>query len=108
VVVDAPPVLAVADTSILAPSVDGVIFVVNAASSSRSALVQARAQLENVGARIVGVVYNNFDPASSMVYPYYDTYYRRYREAPGQAGTAPSSNGEGDAAGRKRQRSVTR
>ena len=77
VVLDTPPVLAVADASILAPMADGAVFVVNAASSSRSAMEQARAQLENVGARIVGAVYNNFDPGSSTVYPYYDGHYRR-------------------------------
>ena len=70
VIIDTPPVLAVADASVLAPLADGVIIVSDATRSSRAALVQAKAQLENVGASVVGAVYNNFDPNQALVYPY--------------------------------------
>ena len=55
-IIDTPPVLAVADASILAPLADGVVFVLNADQCSRSALIQARDQLENAGAGIIGAV----------------------------------------------------
>lgn len=79
VIVDAPPILAVADASIIAPMVDGALFVIDSQRSSRSALHQARNQLENAGANLVGGVYNNFDPAGrggySSNYYYYYQYY---------------------------------
>jgi succinoglycan biosynthesis transport protein ExoP len=77
VILDTPPVLAVADASILAPLVDGTVFVTDAHRSSRSVLVQARDQLENAGANIIGAVYNNLDPRSAASYPYY-RYYSQY------------------------------
>jgi succinoglycan biosynthesis transport protein ExoP len=65
VIVDAPPVLGFADTSALAPLVDGTIFVLDSSHSGRSALSQARDQLDKVGGRLIGVVYNNFDPSAT-------------------------------------------
>jgi succinoglycan biosynthesis transport protein ExoP len=91
VIIDTPPVLAVADASILAPLVDGTIFVMNAERSSRSALIQARDQLDNAGANIVGAVYNNFDPGKTSSYPYsYHNYYSQYYD-----GEQGASNGNG-------------
>jgi succinoglycan biosynthesis transport protein ExoP len=78
VLVDTPPVLAVADASILAPLVDGTVFVLDGDHSSRSAMAQSRDQLDNAGANIVGIVYNNFDPGQSSAYPYYASYYYQY------------------------------
>jgi capsular exopolysaccharide synthesis family protein len=78
VLIDTPPVLAVADASILAPLVDGTIFVLDASHSSRSAMVQSRDQLENAGANVIGIVYNNFDPGQSAAYPHYSSYYYQY------------------------------
>jgi tyrosine-protein kinase len=74
VIIDSPPVLAVADASILAPLVDGVVFVVNAEQAGRSALIQARDQMEHAGARIIGAVYNNFDLKHGSSYAYYGYY----------------------------------
>jgi len=79
VIIDTPPVLAVADASILAPLVDGTVFVLDAERCSRSALTQARGQLQNAGANIVGAVYNNFQPGQSSYYPYYYSYYYQYQ-----------------------------
>jgi capsular exopolysaccharide synthesis family protein len=78
VLIDTPPVLAVADASILAPMVDGTVFVLDGDHSSRAAMVQSRDQLENAGANILGIVYNNFDPGQSSAYPYYASYYYQY------------------------------
>jgi protein-tyrosine kinase len=78
VLIDTPPVLAVADASILAPLVDGTVFVLDANHSSRSAMVQSRDQLENAGANVIGIVYNNFDPGQTSAYPYYSSYYYQY------------------------------
>lgn len=54
---DAPPVLGVADVSALAPRVDGVIFVVRQAFSKREAVGLALRQLQAMEARVLGVVF---------------------------------------------------
>lgn len=61
VLLDAPPILSVADATVLSPMSDGVILVVNPSQSSRSAVVNAVQRLEQVGTHIVGGVLNNFD-----------------------------------------------
>jgi capsular exopolysaccharide synthesis family protein len=76
VVVDTPPVLPVADASILAAMSDGVLYVMDAGSSSRSALNSAKYQLENAGARLIGAVYNGYDPDKTP--HYYYGYYGQY------------------------------
>lgn len=55
VILDAPPVLAVADAAALARLVDGVLMVVRIGMSKREDARTAREQLENIGARILGV-----------------------------------------------------
>jgi capsular exopolysaccharide synthesis family protein len=91
VVIDTPPVLAVADASIVAPLTDGTIFVLDAEQSSLATLVQARDQLENAGGRIIGAVYNNFDPNSMAKSPYY--YYNYYYQYYGSDDESAQGNG---------------
>ncbi len=59
VLVDAPPILPVADSLLLAPNVDGVILLYEVGRISRAALARAKAQLDSVGARLLGVVLNH-------------------------------------------------
>ncbi len=74
---DTPPVLPVADASILSTKTDGVILVYQAGKTPRQALIRAKAQLENVKARILGIVINNVkaeyihDISSYQQYQYY-------------------------------------
>jgi len=74
---DTPPVLPVADASILSTKTDGVIIVYQAGKTPRQALIRAKTQLENVNARILGVVINNVkaeyihDISSYQQYQYY-------------------------------------
>jgi capsular exopolysaccharide synthesis family protein len=100
VLLDCPPVLAVADASILAPHADGTIFVMDAQRSSRSALQHSRDQLENAGATMLGSVYNNLDPRKSSSYPYAYAYYQAYleedRSASGRGSRGPRSRRHGD------------
>ena len=59
VLIDAPPVAAVADASILATRVDGVLLVVDSGRTRRDPARRAHEQLQRVGARVLGVVLTN-------------------------------------------------
>jgi succinoglycan biosynthesis transport protein ExoP len=73
ILLDCPPVLAVADALVLAPMVDAVLFVADAKATPRGAVIQARAQLDQVGARILGTVLNDVAGGTSG-YAYYGQY----------------------------------
>jgi len=68
VIIDTAPVLAVADAMTLARLVDGILFVADAGKSTQGPIVQARMQLEQVGARMIGGVLHNFDRSKSPAY----------------------------------------
>lgn len=74
VLIDSPPVLAVADALILGPKTDGVIVVADAGSGARDEVSHVRQELEQVGGRIIGGVFNSFDPERTL---YYSPQYRR-------------------------------
>jgi len=59
VFIDAPPVTVAADTSILAPLVDGVVLVVDARRTHRDQARRAKEQIESVHAHLLGIVLNN-------------------------------------------------
>ena len=65
VILDAPPISAIADALALATIVDGVLLVVRAGKTRRPAAQRAKDQLERVGANILGVVLT--DPKSAAV-----------------------------------------
>ncbi len=56
-ILDAPPVLGLADVSVLAPRVDGIILVVREGFSRREYVRQAIRQLQATRARVLGVVF---------------------------------------------------
>jgi capsular exopolysaccharide synthesis family protein len=78
VLLDCPPVLAVADTVTLAPLADAVLFVADAQTTHRSAVEQTKRQLDQVNAQILGCLLNNFDPVKAAGYYYGASY--RYEE----------------------------
>jgi receptor protein-tyrosine kinase len=73
---DSAPVLLVPENLFLAASVDGVVLVARAGSTTSGELAAAKARLDDVGARILGVVINEVPPSSLT--PYYKRYYRTY------------------------------
>lgn len=75
VIIDSPPVLAVADASVLANSATGVVFVVGADQTSRYTAKAAVEQLHAVGAHIIGAVLNRADVERNPYY--YSAYYRK-------------------------------
>jgi polysaccharide biosynthesis transport protein len=105
VIIDTPPVLAMADTPVLCPVVDGVVLVVAAESSGRQAVLRAIDQITSVGGKLVGVVLNKVDLERNAYYygQYYGEYYRSYY-AEG-ASRRPGSRTEDGAAERGRRSS---
>ena len=79
VVIDSPPVLYFADSVILASSVEAVILIARANSSSRDGLSRAKRKIQEVRANIVGIVVNDL-PLSSYKY-YSSTYYRQLEDS---------------------------
>ncbi len=56
-ILDAPPVLGLADVSMLVPKVDGAILVVNEGYTTRDTLAEAIAQLNTSKASLLGIVF---------------------------------------------------
>ena len=83
VVVDSPPITSFTDGVLIASMVDGVILVVHAGKSSRQVVRRARQMLQDVGAKIFGVVLNNVNLRSQDNYYYYQSYYHRDSYRPG-------------------------
>lgn len=69
VLFDSPPAAALADASMLAARVDGVLLVVRAGHTRREPAQRARDQLERVRARLLGVVLNGVAPDAAHLSP---------------------------------------
>ena len=67
IIVDTPPVMAVADATLVAHLATGVLFVVGAEMTSRHAAKRALDQLEHVHAKFVGGVLEQGGPAAESV-----------------------------------------
>jgi len=74
VIVDSPPVSSFTDGVLIASMVDGVLLVVHGGKSSRHVVRRSRQLLQDVGAKIFGVVLNNTSVESHDYY-YYQRYY---------------------------------
>jgi non-specific protein-tyrosine kinase len=70
VLFDTPPVLAVADATVLASRVDGVLLVVRAGKTRRDLALKARKTLEQVKANLIGAVLTDA-PMDNAAYGYY-------------------------------------
>jgi capsular exopolysaccharide synthesis family protein len=99
VVVDSPPVNSFTDGVLISSMVDGVLLVVHGGKSSRHVVKRSRQLLQDVGAKIFGVVLNNVNLQSHDYY-YYQRYYgSNYYSGNGEeemssaAASASSSNG---------------
>lgn len=71
ILIDTPPAIAVTDAQIVATKCDGVILVVDSGNVKREIAMKAKANLEHVQARILGVVLNNVDRRNKEAYYYY-------------------------------------
>lgn len=83
IIVDSPPVMAVADAALLARDATGVVFVVGAEMSSIETVREAVDELDTAKATILGAVLNRVDVERNGFYyskyynPDYEHYYRQ-------------------------------
>lgn len=105
VIVDTPPILAVADAAILSTMVDGVILVCDPNKTKRRDLRHAREAIEAVGGRILGLVVNRLHPRGGMYY-YYGNYNYHYGSGTddGVSSVASAPTRESGRSRRKRER----
>jgi non-specific protein-tyrosine kinase len=78
VIFDTPPVLTVADATILAPRMQGTLLVVESGKTRRAALSQSFERLSNTNAHLLGVVINKLNPRRLRGYGYYYKYHYYY------------------------------
>ena len=71
ILIDSPPVLDVADTSALTPSVDGILLVLESGVTRPEAAQQALANLQQVGGNVIGAVLNSVPIHTRGFYYYY-------------------------------------
>ena len=96
VVMDSPPVLAVADAVILSSLADAVLMVVRSGKTRREWAKQALNSLNQVKARVVGVVVNGITKSENGYYSY--SYYNNYsgpRLLTGPVAPNTQNNGNG-------------
>jgi succinoglycan biosynthesis transport protein ExoP len=80
VLIDTPPLLAMADAPVLCALVEGVVLVLAAEVATKPAVMRAIDQVHSVGGKITGVVLNrvNLERNSYYYSQYYGEYYRSY------------------------------
>jgi polysaccharide biosynthesis transport protein len=77
IIIDSPPVASFTDGVLLSSLADGVLLVVHGGRASRAIVRRARQLLQDVGAKVFGVVLNNVNMNSDDYY-YYRHYYSHY------------------------------
>ncbi|MCC8356924.1 MAG: CpsD/CapB family tyrosine-protein kinase [Oscillospiraceae bacterium] len=78
IILDLPPVMAVADALVVSHVVDGLFVIVRKDRTTRSALAETMRQLELVDAHILGFVFN---AASESDRGYYKAYNKKYKNS---------------------------
>jgi succinoglycan biosynthesis transport protein ExoP len=98
VLIDTPPLLPVTDAAILSRLAGGALVVVGADTIDRQQLAESMSSLDNVGARVLGVVLNRSSRSHSDAYAYYD--YTPQGDDTGARTSAPSTKRSARAGGR--------
>jgi capsular exopolysaccharide synthesis family protein len=80
IILDGPPILAVSDSLVLAPSATGILLVVDQRKSSQQTVSAAREQLDKVRKSPVGVIFNRA-PADASFNEYKSYASRVHRHA---------------------------
>jgi capsular exopolysaccharide synthesis family protein len=83
VIIDAPPIMSVADAGILAKETDGIVFVIQVGRTPKSVIAHSHSLLKQAGTKMLGYVLTNVE-FQSADYRYYSNYY--YGDEPDRPG----------------------
>ena len=89
IIIDAPPVLPVADPGIIASQADGVLLVIRAGKTQRKTVSQAQALLSQMKANVLGCVLTHMEYYLPGYYRYY--HYYRHGSKDGKDGNGKSA-----------------
>ena len=78
VIVDSPPVQPVSDTLILCQASDYNLFVIRSEETRTASFMSSIKKIQNVGAKINGIVVNDLDTSKDSYYSYYYSYSPEY------------------------------
>ena len=78
VIVDSPPVQPVSDTLILTQASDYNLFVIRSEETRTASFMSSIKKVQNVGAKINGIVINDLDTSKDSYYSYYYSYSPEY------------------------------
>jgi capsular exopolysaccharide synthesis family protein len=71
IIIDTPPIMSVTDAQIVATQSDGVVLVIDSGKVKKEVGLKAKAALDHVNAKLIGIVLNNINRKSSDSYSYY-------------------------------------
>ncbi|WP_138754131.1 CpsD/CapB family tyrosine-protein kinase [Paenibacillus sinopodophylli] len=71
VIIDTPPIMSVTDAQIVATQSDGVVLVIDSGKVKKEVVLKAKASIEHVKAKLIGVVLNKINRNHSDIYSYY-------------------------------------
>jgi succinoglycan biosynthesis transport protein ExoP len=110
---DSPPILGVADASILASEMDLVVQIIQYRRYPQPMNIRAKQMIEKVGGNFVGIVLNNINMSQDESYYYYSGYYHDYyytrtekdqeAEVIPKAGDKPGDAGDSEQVGIKQK-----
>ena len=78
VIVDSPPVQPVSDTLILTQASDHNLFVIRSEETRTVSFMSSIKKIQNVGAKIDGIIINDLDTSKDSYYSYYYSYSPEY------------------------------
>ena len=78
VIIDSPPVQPVSDTLILTQASDYNLFVIRSDETRTASFMSSIKKIQNVGAKINGIVINDLDTSKDSYYSYYYSYSPEY------------------------------
>jgi capsular exopolysaccharide synthesis family protein len=71
IIIDTPPIMFVTDAQIVAAQSDGVVLVIDSGKVKKEVALKAKASLDHVKAKLIGIVLNNISRNHSDSYYYY-------------------------------------
>jgi capsular exopolysaccharide synthesis family protein len=89
IIIDSPPIASFTDGVLISSMVDGVLLVVHGGRTSRQVVKRTRQMLQEIGAKIIGVVLNKIDVRSQGYY--YQHNYKGYDYSSSANSTVASS-----------------